>query len=70
MGSRVANEKRKNPFEEATDYGECFPKMAPTMSEMKEMREREKNFTTVGPNKKKKKDVFERRLAAVERVIQ
>jgi hypothetical protein len=70
MGSRVGmNDKRSNPFEEKVEYDECFPKMAPNILQMKEMREREKLFTVAEPYKKNKKEIFGRKLAAVERVI-
>lgn len=64
MGTRL-NEKRKNPFEDdtANGYDECFPKIAPNMNQMKEMREREKNFSSSsGPakNDRKKKEMFGR----------
>jgi len=70
MGGRVGmNDKRSNPFEEKVEYDECFPKMAPNILQMKEMREREKLFTVAEPYKKNKKEIFGRKLAAVERVI-
>ncbi|KAL4436217.1 hypothetical protein ABPG74_018201 [Tetrahymena malaccensis] len=70
MGTRL-NDKRKNPFEIEEDdyYNECFPKVAPSMNQIKELRERDKVFGSSEPVKKKKNDTFGRKLAAVERVI-
>lgn len=74
MGTRL-NEKRKNPYDlssiEGGGYDECFPKASLSMQDMKNMREREKNFSVAdntAKNDKKKKDMFGRQVAAIGRV--